>query len=541
MVEIRILGSLEVVFEGGIVTPSGQKQRALLAILAVAGGDLVPTDRLIEELWGERPPRTALTSLQNFVSQLRKALGPDVLETRPHGYRLRLDQVNLDALRFQALLESARRAEPAERVRLLREGLELWRGPALADFRYDSFAQNEARRLDELRVVAQEEALTAEVELGRHADVVPELESLVRQEPLRERPRAQLMLALYRSGRQAEALDVYHDARRILGGELGIEPSPGLQRLYTSILRQESQLEQSRPASAADAAGDVVRTLLAGRLVAVVGPSVEPVDAPDVVEHLIKAFQYGDGPGDLTRVSQYVATISGEGPLYDALHELYGSDLSPSNVHRFLASLPPILRAHDAPHQLIVTTAYDLALEQAFTEAGEMFDVVVYLAAGRNRGKFLHLAPDRAPRLIDVPNTYATELSLERRTVILRLHGRVDRGDEREWESFVVTEDDYIGYLAPGELASAIPVGLAARLRRSHFLFLGYALRDWHMRLLLNRMWGDETVGYRSWSIQPEASTLEKEFWRRRGLDVFEVALDDYVRTLEKRLTEVPV
>ena len=273
----------------------------------------------------------------------------------------------------------------------------------------------------------------------------------------------------------------------------------------------------------------------------VVGPRVEPEDAPDVVEHLIKAFEYGEGSGDLTRVSQYVATISGEGPLYDALHELYGVELAPSRVHRFLASLPPILRAHGAPHQLIVTTAYDLALEEAFADAGEPFDVVVYLAAGRSRGKFLHLAADREPTLIDVPNTYATELSVERRTVILRLHGRVDQEDGREWESFVVTEDDYIGYLAPGELASAIPVGLAARLRRSHFLFLGYALRDWHMRLLLNRMWGDEMVGYRSWSVQPEASSLEKEFWRRRGLDVFETPLDDYVRELERRLGEVAV
>jgi hypothetical protein len=210
-------------------------------------------------------------------------------------------------------------------------------------------------------------------------------------------------------------------------------------------------------------------------------------------------------------------------------------------VHRFLASLPPILRVREAPHQLIVTTAYDLALEQAFGEAGEEFDVVVYLATGRNRGKFLHLAPDRSPTVISEPNLYATELSLDRRTVILRVHGRVDHDDGREWESFVVTEDDYIGYLTPGELASVIPVALAARLRRSHFLFLGYALRDWHLRLLLNRLWGDEKVGYRSWSVQPDASALETEFWRRRDVDVFELGLDDYVDELAQRLTEVAV
>ena len=141
--------------------------------------------------------------------------------------------------------------------------------------------------------------------------------------------------------------------------------------------------------------------------------------------------------------------------------------------------------------------------------------------------------------MITEPNLYATELSLDRRTVILRVHGRVDRDDNREWESFVVTEDDYIGYLAPGELASVIPVALAARLRRSHFLFLGYALRDWHLRLLLNRLWGDEKVGYRSWSVQPDASALETEFWRRRDVDLFELELDDYVKALEQRLTEV--
>ena len=143
--------------------------------------------------------------------------------------------------------------------------------------------------------------------------------------------------------------------------------------------------------------------------------------------------------------------------------------------------------------------------------------------------------------MITEPNLYATELSLERRTVILRVHGRVDRDDGREWESFVVTEDDYIGYLAPGELASVMPVALAARLRRSHFLFLGYALRDWHLRLLLNRLWGDEKVGYRSWSVQPDASALETEFWRRRDVDLFELELDDYVKALEQRLTEVAV
>ena len=538
VLEFRILGSLEVLAEGRPVALSGQKQRALLALLLLRANDVVPAERLIELLWGESPPRTAGTSLQNFVSQLRKAIGPEVLETRAPGYRLRIDPEQLDLARFERLVRLAREGELVERARLLREALELWRGTPLADFAYETWAQNEIRRLEELRLAALEERIAVELELDRHAELTAELEALVAEHPQREGLRGQLMLALYRSGRQAEALQAYHDARRPLVDELGIEPGPDLQRLHASILRQESSLERARGAQPGDSLGDVVRALLAGRVVPVLGPRAEPAGAPDLVEHLVKAFDYSERTGDLTRVSQYIATISGEGPLYDALHELYGVDLAPGRVHRFLASLPPLLRAHGAPHQLIVTTAYDLALEQAFGEAGEDFDVVVYLATGRNRGKFLHLAPDRSPTVISEPNLYATELSLDRRTVILRVHGRVDRGDGREWESFVVTEDDYIGYLAPGELSSVVPVALAARLRRSHFLFLGYALRDWHLRLLLNRLWGDEKVGYRSWSVQPDASMLETEFWRRRDVDMFELGLDEYVTSLEQRLAQ---
>ncbi|MEP7335320.1 MAG: BTAD domain-containing putative transcriptional regulator, partial [Actinomycetota bacterium] len=541
VLEFRILGSLEVLDEGRPVALSGQKQRALLALLLLRANDVVPAERLIELLWGENAPRTAATSLQNFVSQLRKAIGPEVLETRAPGYRLNVEPRQLDLSRFEQLVRRARESEPTERARLLGEALALWRGTPLADFAYEPWAQNEIRRLEDLRLGALEERIAAELELDRHAELTSELEALVAEHPQRERLRGQLMLALYRSGRQAEALQAYQDARRTLVDELGIEPGPELQRLNASILRQESTLERVGSAQPDDSIGDVVRALMAGRVVPVLGPRAEPAGAPDLVEHLVKAFDYADRTGDLTRVSQYIATISGEGPLYDALHDLYGVELVPGRVHRFLATLPPILRARGAPHQLIVTTAYDLALEQAFGEAGEEFDVVVYLATGRSRGKFLHVAPGQPPTVINEPNLYATELSLDRRTVILRVHGRVDSADGREWESFVVTEDDYIGYLTPGELASMIPVGLAARLRRSHFLFLGYALRDWHLRLLLNRLWGDEKVGYRSWSVQPDASALETEFWRRRDVDLFELGLDEYVNALEQRLTEVAV
>jgi hypothetical protein len=157
---------------------------------------------------------------------------------------------------------------------------------------------------------------------------------------------------------------------------------------------------------------------------------------------------------------------------------------------------------------------------------------VSYVASGANRGKFCHIRPGGTGQFVDMPNTYATELSLEQRTVILKLHGQVDCGPTREWESFVVTEDDYIDYLAKSDVAAAVPVALAAKLRRSHFLFLGYTMADWNLRVILNRLWSDQPLSYRSWAVQPEAKRLEREFWRRRDVDVQELPLERYVETL---------
>src|SRR6266508_635932 len=194
----RLLGPLESEQGGEPVAIGGQKQRAVLALLLLRAGEVVSTDRLIQDLWGENPPRTAATSLQNAVSQLRKALGAETLVTRGHGYLVDIDQV--DAHRFERLVRRARGEDPEPRARLLREALELWRGPALADFTYESFAQGEIKRLEDLQLAALEELIDAELELGRAAELVGELEALVDQNPLRERLRGQLMLALYRSG-----------------------------------------------------------------------------------------------------------------------------------------------------------------------------------------------------------------------------------------------------------------------------------------------------------------------------------------------------
>src|SRR5262249_13436518 len=296
-----------------------------------------------------------------------------------------------------------------------------------------------------------------------------ELEALVRDHPLRETFRRLLMLALYRAGRQAEALEVYQDARARFVDELGIEPGPELQRLQSEILRHEAGLATAESRAAADEEGDIVKALLAGRVVPVIGLD----GAGDLAEHLASAFDVPDDrPVDLARVSQYVATMQGSGPLYDELHARFEAAVEPGPLHRFLARLPATLRERSAPHQLIVTTNYDLALERAFEDEGEELDIVAYVATGQHRGRFWHRPPGEAPRPIDVPNTYASELSLERRSILLKLHGAVDPLPEREWESFVITEDDYIDYLRHSELTTVVPVAHAAKFRRSQCLFL---------------------------------------------------------------------
>ena len=545
VVEFRILGPLEAAEDGRPLPLGGQKQRAVLALLLLHAGEVVSTDRVVDALWGERPPRTAGTSLQNFISQLRKLLGSETLVTRAPGYSLRLEPGQLDADRFRRLAADAREAGPEERARLLGEALALWRGPPLQDFAFDAFAQEEIARLEELRLAALEDRLGAELELGRHAELVGELVGLVRAHPLRERLRAHLMLALYRAGRQADALEVYQGGRQVFVGELGIEPSPALKRLHSAILRQEDALEPAAPPPPpSDHYEEIMRAALAGRLVTMLGTGVNIAGGgsgglsgeAEVAAHLADVFGYpADAGRDLPRVSQFVAVTHGLGPLYDELHSLFDRDYEPASAHRFLAELAGVLRLQGAPAQLIVTTAYHEALECAFAQAGEDFDVVSYIAVGRDRGRFLHLRPDGTTAVIDVPNTYS-DLSLAQRTVILKIHGQVDRRPEREWESFVVSEDDYIDYLAQTEIASVVPVTIAARLRRSHYLFLGYALREWNLRVFLHRIWRDD-VRYRSWAVQPAPNPLELEFWRQQGVRIFDVSLDDYGERLLERIS----
>jgi DNA-binding SARP family transcriptional activator len=237
-----ILGPLEVRDGETEVALRGGQQRKLLAIMLLHDGEVVSSDRLIDELWHGNPPETAAKALQGYVSSIRKQLGQETVETVGAGYRLVVAAGDVDAHHFEELLAEARPLERGPAAAKLREALALWRGPALADFAYEDFAQAEIERLGELRLAGIERRIDLELALGHHDDLVPELEALVGAHPLRERLRGHLMVALYRSGRQAEALDGYRDARAVLRDELGLEPSEELQALQRAILDHESSL-----------------------------------------------------------------------------------------------------------------------------------------------------------------------------------------------------------------------------------------------------------------------------------------------------------
>jgi YVTN family beta-propeller protein len=253
-VDFRILGPLEVADQGHELALTGGKQSALLAILLLHPNEVVPSDRLIEELWGERAPPTAAKTLQVHVSRLRAAFedsganGADaVVLTRGGGYLIRVAPGELDRDRFERLVDEASGAleegEPRRALELLDEAFGLWRGPPLADFAYEGFAQQEIARLEELHLAAVEVRIEAELALGRHARLIGELETLVERHPFRERLRAQLMLALYRAGRQTESLQAYQNARRTLVDEVGVEPGEELRALERAVLAQDPALD----------------------------------------------------------------------------------------------------------------------------------------------------------------------------------------------------------------------------------------------------------------------------------------------------------
>ena len=380
--EFRILGPLEVWDGGCEVSLGGRKPRALLTLLLLYSNEVVTTDRLIDELWGEDPPERAAAALRVNVSRLRKALPQEVLTTRSPGYLIRVEPDELDLDRFERLVDEARgllaRGLAADASERLRDALSLWRGPALADFGYESFAQTAIARLEEIRLAAVELRVQADLALGRHDELVGELEGLVAEQPLRERLRGHLMTALYRSGRQAEALDAYKDARKALVDELGIEPSAALQELERAILRQEPALNlpATVPASVGETAERSILVALTHEtrvdaLLAVAEPLVRDPPRVVVLARLVSdADELGsasawleerrsalEARGVVARTASFTSTAPGE-ELARLATEL--------DVDLLLADAPDELLAEGAPDErltaVLAETPCDVAL-----------------------------------------------------------------------------------------------------------------------------------------------------------------------------------
>ena len=292
----------------------------------------------------------------------------------------------------------------------------------------------------------------------------------------------------------------------------------------------------------------VSRRLREGKVVPFLGAGANLCDRPENVNwrdqylpsgqelaaYLADSYAYPPSESrDLLRVSQYVQAVTGGTVLYDELHNLFAHKYEPNALHELLANLPRALRDQGSPRQLlVVTTNYDDALEQAFSDAGEPFDLVSYVARGPERGKFLHWPPDSDPRLIEQPNRYRG-LSLEKRPVILKIHGAVDRNNP-DRDSYVITEDHYIEYLAQTDISNILPATLMAAMNESHFLFLGYSLGDWNLRVILHRIWGQQPFEdkFTSWAILKDPSRLEERLWRRRNVEILNVDLKQYVEAL---------
>jgi hypothetical protein len=242
------------------------------------------------------------------------------------------------------------------------------------------------------------------------------------------------------------------------------------------------------------------------------------------------------GPLDLARVSQYVELAVGDATLFEELHSIFASSYKPNKVHHLLADLPAILRAEHRPSagQLTITTNYDDALEAAFAAAGEEFDLVTYFNEPNEPGKFVHQRPDGG-QVENPKHTDYRDFALEQRCIVLKIHGAVNRTDESS-DSYVITEDDYIDYLAR-EMSKQIPAYLMARMKTSHFLFLGYSMRDWNLRVLLRQIWSEEKRRFGSWAIQRNPSEIDQRFWERNGVEIIESPLEEWVDGMREQLT----
>jgi SIR2-like domain len=300
----------------------------------------------------------------------------------------------------------------------------------------------------------------------------------------------------------------------------------------------------------------VAELLVDGAIVPFLGAGANLCDRPDEASWELGRFapsggelaatlaansRYPDRDLDLLRVSQYVDAVLGEGRLYRYLHDVFDSNYPPTSLHRFFARVPALLREKQRPQLLVLTTNYDDLVERALADAREPYDVVWYEAKrGTLQGRFLHRPPEGEVVPIERPNEY-TDLAPEERTVILKLHGAVDRSNVRG-DSYVITEDSYIDYLVGGDVGAQIPFTLLERMADSHFLFLGYSMHDWNLRVILNRIWGAQQLDLKSWAVRraPDdagAREVEEALWRDRGdVDLLYVPLRDYIGRLEGEL-----
>lgn len=295
----------------------------------------------------------------------------------------------------------------------------------------------------------------------------------------------------------------------------------------------------------------IARRLLRGKVIPVLGAGVNLCERPpdarwmrgkylpsgsELAAELALAYPIIES-NDLAQVSQYIAALEGEGALYEELHDVFDADYPPTRLHRMLARLAGQMRESSESREcmLCVTTNYDDSLERAFREAGEPYDLVTYTAEGPDRGTFRHTAPDGTSIVIRRPNEYV-DVRLDVRTVIAKVHGAVDRLLQQQ-DSFVITEDHYIDYITRADVSGLFPVTLAAKLRTSHFLFLGYSLRDWNLRVMLYRLWGEqEGRKFKSWAIQSDPSPIDRAAWDARGVDILPMRIEEFLDALHARI-----
>jgi hypothetical protein len=296
----------------------------------------------------------------------------------------------------------------------------------------------------------------------------------------------------------------------------------------------------------------IAKRLLKGKVVPVLGAGVNLCERPPSASFQrgrflpsgqeLAAVLAADYPmiktRDLARVAQYIAALAGQGPLYDDLHDVFDADYPPTRLHRFLARLSRLTRELNNQCMLFVTTNYDDSLERAFVAEKEPFELVTYVAEGKDRGRFRHFRSDGKMVVIDRPNKY-NDLRLDRSPVIAKIHGAVDR--KNRLDSFVITEDHYIDYLTRADVGGLFPVNLGEKMMTSHFLFLGYSLRDWNLRVMLYRLWGEQQgKEFKSWAVQSDPNPIDQFAWDERGVEILPVGCEDFLDAIEAEIEGPP-